>query len=294
MRKERLSHGFKLRNFAAFNSFRLRPGLGRQQRPWPRGNSGFGAYPRAGAYPGLYSLAMDLKNKVCVVTGATEGIGKAIAFALAARGARLAICSRTASKVERTVAELSRTGATAVGLPCDVSDPDQVGRFAQFVRDQLGPAEVLVNNAGIGYFAEVEEMSLEQFDRIFAVNVRGIFLMTKAFLGDMKRIGRGDIVNIASLAGRNAVAGGAAYAASKHAVLGFSKSLMLEVRKHNIRVIAICPGTVVTPFFGRGPGRIEHPERKLMPEDVAHAVIAALEVADRAMISELDIRPTNP
>ncbi len=237
---------------------------------------------------------MNLKDRVCVITGATEGIGKAIAFALAAKGAKLAVCSRTSSKVERAVADLSKSGATAVGLPCNVADPAQVSQFAEFVRSQLGPPEVLVNNAGIGHFAEVEEMGLEQFDEIFAVNVRGIFLMTKAFLGDMKRIGRGDIVNIASLAGRNAVAGGAAYAASKHAVLGFSKSLMLEVRKHNIRVIAICPGTVVTPFFGRGPARIENPERKLMPEDVAHAVIAALEVADRAMISELDIRPTNP
>lgn len=250
--------------------------------------------PRGEAHRRLYCFVMNLKDKVCVVTGATEGIGRAIAFALAARGAKLAICARTASKVEQTVAELSRAGAEAVGLPCNVADSARVGEFAQFVRSRLGPPEVLVNNAGIGYFAEVEEMSLEQFDEIFAVNVRGIFLMTKAFLGDMKRLGRGDIVNIASLAGRNAVAGGAAYAASKHAVLGFSKSLMLEVRKHNIRVIAICPGTVVTPFFGRGAGRIERPERKLAPEDVAHAVIAALEVADRAMISELDIRPTNP
>ncbi|GBD31749.1 Putative ketoacyl reductase [bacterium HR33] len=237
---------------------------------------------------------MDLKDRICVVTGATEGIGKAIASALAGKGAKLAICSRTPSKVERTVAELSKNGVTVVGRACNVADPDQVREFAAFVRARLGPAEVLVNNAGIGHFADVEEMSLEQFDEIFAVNVRGIFLMTKAFLGDMKRMGRGDIVNIASLAGRNAVAGGAAYAASKHAVLGFSKSLMLEVRKYNIRVIAICPGTVVTPFFGRGPGRIQRPARKLMPEDVAHAVIAALEVADRAMISELDIRPTNP
>lgn len=237
---------------------------------------------------------MNLTDRICVVAGATEGIGRAIAFALAKRGAQVAICARTASKVQETAAELSRTGIKAVGLPCNVADPDQVQRFADFVRQNLGPPDVLVNNAGIGYFVDVEDMSLEQFDEIFAVNVRGIFLMTKAFLPDMKRRGRGDIVNIASLAGRNAVAGGAAYAASKHAVLGFSKSLMLEVRKHNIRVIAICPGTVVTSFFGRGPGRMENPERKLLPEDVAHAVIAVLEASDRAMISELDIRPTNP
>ncbi|HWP38515.1 MAG TPA: SDR family NAD(P)-dependent oxidoreductase [Gemmatimonadales bacterium] len=237
---------------------------------------------------------MNLAQAICVVTGATEGIGRAIATALANRGARLALCARTPLNVERVVRELRAHGATAVGQACDVSDPGQVRRFADFVRHELGPPDVLVNNAGIGHFVDVADMSLEQFDETFAVNVRGVFLMTKAFLPDMQRRGRGDIVNIASLAGRNAVAGAAAYAASKHAVLGFSKSLMLEVRRHGIRVIAICPGTVVTPFAGKSGLDIERPEQKLTPEDVAHAVIATLEAADRAMISELDIRPSNP
>lgn len=237
---------------------------------------------------------MNLSISTCVVTGATEGIGRAIAFALGRRGARLAICARTSKKVDATAAELRQAGVTAVGAACDVGDQRQVQRFAELVHRELGPVDVLINNAGLGYFVDVEETTVEQFDHTFAVNVRGIFLMTKAFLPDMQQRQHGDIVNIASLAGRNPVAGGAAYAASKHAVLGFSKSLMLEVRKHNIRVIAICPGSVATPSFGRGPGRHEHPEKRLQPEDVAHAVVATLEVADRAMISEVDIRPTNP
>jgi 3-oxoacyl-[acyl-carrier protein] reductase len=237
---------------------------------------------------------MNLADAVCVVTGATEGIGRAIATALANRGARLALCARTSGNVQRVVGELRAHGATAVGQASDVSDPGQVQRFADFVRRELGAPDVLVNNAGIGYFTDVADMSVEQFDQTFAVNVRGAFLMTKAFLPDMIRRGRGDIVNIASLAGRNPIAGAAAYAASKHALLGFSKSLMLEVRKHGIRVMAICPGTVVTPFAGKSGLDIERPEQKLAPDDVAHAVIATLDAADRAMISELDIRPSNP
>lgn len=237
---------------------------------------------------------MNLQGAGCVITGGSEGIGRAIAVALGRRGARLALCARSQTRVDQTVAELTAEGVAAVGRPCDVADAVQVNEFADFVRQELGPVDVLVNNAGVGHFLNVEEMPLELFDETFAINVRGVFLMTRAFLGVMKERQRGDIVNVASLAGRNAVAGGAAYAASKHAVLGFSKSLMLEVRKHNIRVIAVCPGTVVTGFFERHHGSPKDAERKLQADDVAHAVVAALDVSDRAMISELDIRPTNP
>lgn len=235
---------------------------------------------------------MNLSTATCVVTGGSAGIGRAIAFALGQRGAKVAICSRTAKHVTKTVQELQQASITAVGTACDVSEPKDVERFAAFVHEKLGPVDVLVNNAGLGHFVNVEEMTLEQWDETFAVNLRGVFLMTRAFLPDMRERKRGDIVNIASLAGRNPLAGGAAYAASKHGLLGFSKSLMMEVRKDDIRVIAICPGSVETPSFRRAT--TEPRKQKLQPEDVAHAVVAALEVADRAMISELDIRPTNP
>jgi 3-oxoacyl-[acyl-carrier protein] reductase len=237
---------------------------------------------------------MDLTGAVCVVTGGSEGIGRAIALALGARGGRLAICARTSSKVQSAVADLHKGGMTAWGGPCDVSDDRQVRGFADAVHRELGPVDVLVNNAGLGHMVSVEAMTLAQFDETFAVNMRGVFLMTKAFLPDMQAKHAGTIVNIASLAGRNPVQNLAAYAASKHAVLGFSKSLMLEVRKYNIRVVAICPGTVVTSIFGKSTQEVELVDRKLRPEDVAHAVVATIEAAGRAMISELDIRPTNP
>jgi 3-oxoacyl-[acyl-carrier protein] reductase len=237
---------------------------------------------------------MPIDGAVCVVTGATEGIGRAIAFALARRGGRLAVCARTGVKVEQLVAKLKKAGVDAAGGACDVSDENDVRTYTDFVRRELGPVDVLVNNAGLGYMRDVAEMGTAEFDETMAVNVRGVFLMTRAVLPDMMRRGSGHIVNVASLAGRNPVPGGAAYAASKHAVLGFSKSLMLEVRKHGIRVMAVCPGSVVTPFFDKSGMGLQHPDRKLQPEDVADVVVAALELPDRANASEIDIRPSNP
>jgi 3-oxoacyl-[acyl-carrier protein] reductase len=236
---------------------------------------------------------MTLKHRTCVVTGATDGIGRAVALALADAGARLAVCARTADRVNALVRELDRDG-TVVGTSCDVSDEGAVHAFASFARDRLGPVDVLVNNAGLARFGSAWELPVEAFDEIMAVNVRGTFLMTRAFLPDMLARGDGHIINIASLAGRNPVPGAAAYAAAKHAVLGFSKSLLGEVRQHGVRVTAICPGSVVTPFFEKSGGSLDRPERKLQPEDISDTVLAVLQLPPRALISELDIRPANP
>lgn len=237
---------------------------------------------------------MHLSDSIAVVTGASEGIGRAIALALGDRGAKVGLCARTAERLDAIVTELEARGITVAGRSCDVSDEASVAAFAGFVQARLGEPDVLVNNAGVGYFAPVDEMPVARFDETMAVNVRGIFLMTRAFLPGMKRRRRGHIVNIASLAGRNPVPGGAAYAASKHAVLGFSKSLLMEVRDHDIRVTAVCPGSVVTPFFAKAGAALERPERKLQPDDVAETVVAALILPERATVSELDIRPANP
>jgi 3-oxoacyl-[acyl-carrier protein] reductase len=233
---------------------------------------------------------MELMGSLAIVTGATEGIGRATALALGRAGARLAICARTAANVQATVRDLQAAGADAIGMPCDVSDPACVAAFAAFVLRQRGAPRVLVNNAGIGRFKPLSELSLEEWDETMGVNVRSLFLVTRAFLPDMKAAGVGTIVNIASLAGKNGVEGGTAYCASKHAVLGFSKSLMLEVRKAGLRVVAICPGSVDTGFREARANR----DRVLTADDVAHAVVATVTASDRAMISELDIRPTNP
>jgi 3-oxoacyl-[acyl-carrier protein] reductase len=238
---------------------------------------------------------MDLTGSLAVVTGATEGIGRATALALGRAGARVAICARTEANVHATARDLKAAGIDAIGMPCDVSDPACVDAFAAFVTRERGTPHVLVNNAGIGRFRPLVELSLDDWDETMGVNVRSLYLVTRAFLKGMLAAGVGTIVNIASLAGKNGIEGGTAYCASKHAVLGFSKSLMLEVRKQGLRVVAICPGSVATPFTEKQRDRMPHNrDRVLSAEDVAHAVLSTLTVSDRAMISELDIRPSNP
>jgi len=238
---------------------------------------------------------MNLADSTVVVTGATTGIGRAIAFTVGRAGARVAICARTAPDVSATVAALQDAGIDAVGTRCDVSEPSEVAAFAEFVRRTRGPARVVVNNAGIGRFAPLEQLTLGDWDTTIAVNLRSLYLVTRAFLDDLLATAPGAVLNIASLAARNGVAGGTAYCASKHAVLGFSRALMLELRHRGIRVIAICPGSVATPFVGKQdrPGRTPR-ERMLQAEQVAEAAVATLTLGDNALVSELDIRPTSP
>lgn len=228
------------------------------------------------------------------VTGATEGIGRAIAFALGREGYRVGVCARTADRVTELVSDLRQAGIEAAGAPADVGDPDQVHEAVRQISTDLGPIDVLVNNAGIGILKPFDQLSLADWDGTMATNLRSLFLVTREVLPGMRQRGRGAIVNIASLAGKNAVVGGTAYAASKHAVLGFSKSLMLEVRKEGVRVIAICPGSVETGF---GQGRTVPKISRagiLQPDDVAEVVVDTLRLPARALMSEIDLRPANP
>jgi len=140
----------------------------------------------------------------------------------------------------------------------------------------------------------LEEITVDEWDAVMATNVRSLFLMSQAVLPGMRRRREGSIVNVASLAGRNGFVGGTAYVASKHAVLGFSRALMLEVRKDNVRVIAVCPGSVDTGMIRDQPMLRSDPARILRPEDVADTIVSALRLPARAMVSELDVRPTNP
>ncbi len=160
--------------------------------------------------PSVRFPLMNLDRARCVVTGATEGIGRALALALGARGARVAVCARTADRVNDLVGHLESAGVTAMGGSCDVSDQRGVSSFAERVLSELGTPDVLVNNAGMGHFGPLAELTVERFDETMGTNVRGIFLMTKAFLPSMLEAGKGHIVNIASLAGRTGFVGGTA------------------------------------------------------------------------------------
>lgn len=237
---------------------------------------------------------MTRKQPVALITGATEGIGRAIAFALAADGYAVGICARTSDRVTETVAELKAAGYQAAGVAADVSDPDQVHAAVAGTVAALGPVDVLVNNAGIGILKPFQDLTLEDWDRTMAVNLRSMYLVTREVLPAMRARGDGAIVNVASLAGRNPVVGGTAYAASKHAVLGFSKSLMMEVRKEGVRVMAICPGSVRTGFGAdRTVAKVSR-SGVLEPEDVADLIVAQLRLPARALASEIDLRPANP
>lgn len=233
-------------------------------------------------------------NTVALITGATQGIGRATAFALGRAGYRVGVCARTPARVDELVAELKNEGFDVAGACADVGDPAQATRAVEQITSAIGETGVLVNNAGMFIGRPFEEITVEEWDATMATNVRSLFLMTQGVLPGMRRRREGSIVNVASLAGRNGFVGGTAYVASKHAVLGFSRALMLEVRKDNVRVIAICPGSVDTSMIRDQPMLRADPKRILRPEDVADTILGALLLPARALVSELDIRPTNP
>jgi 3-oxoacyl-[acyl-carrier protein] reductase len=231
-----------------------------------------------------------LSGQVAVVTGAGRGIGRSIAGALAGEGAHVVLASRTLTEIESAAAVIRKEGGGATAVRTDVTDESQVEELVAQALRINGSVDVLVNNAGIGVFKRVIEMQVAEFDAMWNVNMRGVFLATRAVLPSMIRAKTGAIVNIASLAGKNTFKGGAGYGATKWALRGFAGSLMLEVRGHNIRVVTICPGSVDTGFSPGG----KRGAQITQPEDVASAVIFAVSAPGRSMFSEIDLRPTNP
>lgn len=231
---------------------------------------------------------------VALITGATMGIGRALAFALGRAGWAVGLCARNQDRLRDLAGELEAAGIAAHGVAGDVGVVADVERVVAGVEGTLGPITTLVNNAGILVGKRIEELSLEEWDATMATNLRSLFLLSRAVLPGMRAGGQGDIVNIASLAGRNGFIGGTAYCASKHAVLGFSKSLMAETRKDGIRVMAICPGSVDTGMLVDQPYLKTNLERALQPGEVADTVLHALRLPRNALLSEIDIRPSNP
>jgi len=170
-----------------------------------------------------------------------------------------------------------------------------IEQFVQQVKQNFGRLDILVNNTSVGYLGTLAELKVEQWDAMFNLNFRAVFLLTQQLLPLLRKAGEAFVLNIASLAGKNAFAGGAGYAATKHALLGFSRCLMLEERKNGINVLAVCPGSVRTEFFSNVPdGQSALAKIILEPEDVARMVVEALKLPAWAMVSELDIRPANP
>jgi 3-oxoacyl-[acyl-carrier protein] reductase len=231
-----------------------------------------------------------LKDKVAVITGGSKGIGKAIAAALGLEGCRVAIAARHETELEKAAEELSRLNIEALTIKTDVRKSENVQNLVSNVESRLGAPQILVNNAGIGRFGEVANMSEEDFRDVLETNLFGVFYCTRGFLPGMISKKEGHIVNISSLAGKNNFAGGAAYCASKHGLISFAECLMLEVRQHNIKVSTICPGSVQTEFSA---GSMEK-NWALSPEDVAKAVVDVVTSSSGSLASLVDLRPLHP
>ncbi len=225
-----------------------------------------------------------------IVTGASRGIGRAITIALAQEGYRVVMIARSEELLYQLHRQLDERGLATLPVVADITTSDAIDRIVTATLQWSGSIDVLVNNAGIGVFKRAVELSTEEFDAMWMLNVRAPVMLTRAVLPHMIAAERGAIINIASLAGKNSFVGGTGYAATKWALRGWANSLMLEVRQHNIRVVTICPGSVDTNFSSIN----KRGDTITQPEDVASAVVFALNMPARTMVSEIDIRPTRP
>jgi 3-oxoacyl-[acyl-carrier protein] reductase len=231
-----------------------------------------------------------LSGQVAIVTGAGRGIGAAIARKLARLGATAVLCGRTQSTLDSTAQSILEAGGKTEVIPCDVTVLHQLEYAATRVDSTFGRCDILVNNAGVAGFNDaLHNMLPEDWDRILNTNLRGVYFTIKAFAPLMIRNYQGHIINISSLAGKNALPNGAAYAASKWGLNGLTYSVAEELRVHNIRVSVICPGsteTELTPHAGKDP------KKMLQPDDIAHAVAMLATQAPQSFVSEILLRPT--
>ena len=231
-----------------------------------------------------------LNGQVAVVTGAGRGIGAAIAETLAELGASVVLCGRTRTALDSSAKAIAEAGGKAEVIPCDVTSLESVDAAAKQIESSFGRVDILVNNAGIGGFGgPLHQLAPEAWDQILNTNLRGVYYSIRALAPMMIRARSGHIVNISSLAGKNALPNGAAYAASKWGLNGLTYSVAEELRLHNIRVSVICPGSTNTEL---SPHEGKDPNKMLQPEDVAHAVEMLVTQAPQSFVSEILLRPT--
>ena len=231
----------------------------------------------------------QLNGHVAIVTGGSRGIGLAITRGYVARGARVVVSGRSQAHLDEVAREFGDAVATVAG---DVAEPQVADALVQTATDRFGGLDSLVNNAGVGTFTHVADMKVEDWHRLMATNLTGVFLCSKAAIPALRQRGGGWIISISSLAGRNSFAGGAAYCALKAGLNAFTESLMMEVRPFDIRVSTIMPGSVQTGFSAGGDAP-EH-DWKLSPDDVAQVVFDLLGHSARSLPSRVEIRPSKP
>jgi 3-oxoacyl-[acyl-carrier protein] reductase len=233
----------------------------------------------------------NLKNKVAYITGGSKGIGLGIAKSLLDKGMRVAITGRHLSSVKLAAESLSKDTSMILALESDVSSYASEAKAIQATLDHFGQLDVLVANAGVGYFASIENITPEQWKETIDTNLTGVFNSVKAAIEALKKT-KGYIITIASLAGTNFFETASAYNASKFGLVGFTQAIMLDLRKHGIKVTTIMPGSVATHFANHLPGEAD--AWKIQPEDIGQMVIDLLEMNPRTLPSKIEVRPSIP
>ncbi|MBN2324599.1 MAG: SDR family oxidoreductase [Spirochaetes bacterium] len=230
-------------------------------------------------------MKADLKDRIALVTGASRGIGRSISAALASSGVRVILSSRSKESLEAVGKEIG--GATVI--PADISKENDIDSLFSSVQETFGRLDILVNNAGIGFFGSLVDFSIEDFDRLLAINLRGTYLCCQRAMRMMIPQKKGHIINMSSVAGFKGYENQSAYTASKHGVMGLTKSLAVEAQKHGIRVSVICPGGVNTDLCKAASPQLEE-SVLIPPEDIAKTVLYLLSLSDRSMVDGVYIR----
>ncbi len=233
---------------------------------------------------------MDLSSAKVLVTGGSSGIGLATARALREKGAQVAICGRDEARLRHAAEAIG-----ALAIHADVAIESDVVNMVRQVIETFGDYDVLINNAGFGTFASLLDTDLGAMQRVYATNVFGAMLVARESARHFVSRSRGNIVNVASTAGQRGFAGGTAYSSSKFALSGLTECWRAELRMHNIRVMQINPSEVQTDFVASSGRPLREPsERKLQAEDIAHIIVAMLELSDRGFLPETSVWATNP
>jgi 3-oxoacyl-[acyl-carrier protein] reductase len=234
-------------------------------------------------------MQVNLKDRVALVTGASRGIGRSISKALADAGARVIITSRNVDKLQMVEKEI---GANATFIPSDLSVENDVHALFDLIKDREGRLDILVNNAALGLWGHLVDFPISDFDKIMSLNVRGLYLCCQRALKLMIPQKSGYIINLSSVVGFKGYPNQSAYTASKHAVMGITKSLAVEAREHNIQVSAIQPGGVETDFAFEARPDLD-PSILIRPEDIAQCVLFLLSLSDRAWVDQIHVRRRN-
>ncbi len=237
-------------------------------------------------------MKKELSGQVALVTGGSRGIGYGIAEALVGRGVRVAITGRGQKSLADAKRRLEAAGGTVEALAIDVRDRDAVAKGVETVASVLGGLDIVINNAGVGTFVSIADMTLAQWSETIDTNLTGVFNVCSAAIPRLRSRGGGYIINISSLAGKNALTGGGAYCASKAALNSFGEVLMQEVRHDDIKVTTIAPGSVATGFSGGDESK--GADWKTAPSDIGGLVVGLLEMEPRSLASYIELRPSKP